>query len=125
MISDALTKGQQWKTLQNKFNDVLNTSLSLFFFCLNQYLQVKCSFYPTCTFKQSMKLHCYIQTCWCDSAWSCHQTYIYNFFYIDHLHQYLNKEPDHSSLYAVLQPYSYTGSDDSDLLVSVLVGEEK
>lgn len=49
--------------------------------CLDQYLQVKCSFYP-CILKQSMHLHHYIQTSWClcDSAWSCHHTYIYNIF---------------------------------------------
>lgn len=40
------------------------------------------------------------------------KTYIYNFFYIHHLHQYLNKEPGRSSLHTALQPYSYTGSDD-------------
>lgn len=49
--------------------------------CLNWYLQVKC-IYLTCTLKQWMHLHHYIQTSGClwDSAWSCHHTYIYNIF---------------------------------------------
>lgn len=67
MISDALTKRpiveKHYKTNQMLWTEQ-DESQSV---CLNQYLQVKysfffCLFYLTCTLKQSMHLHRYIQT---------------------------------------------------------------
>lgn len=65
MVSDALTKGQTventTKQIQLSTEHEESQSVSI----CHQYLQVKCSFYLTCTLEESLHLHHYIQTSWC------------------------------------------------------------
>lgn len=79
--------------------------------CLNPYLQVK-AFLPPQRF--SSHLHRSIQTSGssCDSAWNCHQTYIYNMFTYTIYRSTWTRSCPTALRRRHKRPHGYTGTDD-------------
>lgn len=105
MSNDALRKGQEWKTLQNKSKcSEWDESESIWIFTSVPF---------SWRLKQSM---CVTYKLTCDRTWSCQFMYIYTFTFTWVPDLGARSQP---FVHGTEKPYRYIGSDDGDLLVWV------